>query len=83
MPTFGIKDGIEQGPPVQAGEHQRNTHLVYVVPCTEPVPPPFDNPAANTIAVRGEKQWQEWAQNQNDQLDRQTDAAQTRIPYQS
>merc|ERR1712127_916502 len=48
MPSFGIKDGIEQGPPVQAGEHQRNTHLVYVVPCTEPVPPPFDNPAANT-----------------------------------
>lgn len=83
MPSWGLSDGLSQGDPVQPGEEQFNTHVLYVVDCTEPVPPPFQNPAANTIAVRGEKQWQDWAQDQNDQLDRQTDAAQTRIPYQS
>jgi len=83
FPSWGTEEGLDQGDPVQPGEHAQNTHIVYVVDCTEPVPPPFSNPEANTIAVRGEKQWQTWAQDQNDQLDRQTEAAQTRIPYMS
>lgn len=82
-PSWYSTPGIEQGEPVQAGEHAQNTHILYVVPCTEPIPPPFQNPAANTIAVRGEKQWQDWAQSMNDQLDANTDNANTRIPYQS
>merc|ERR1712127_301797 len=82
-PSWYSPDGIDQGPPVQAGEHAKNTHVLYVVPCTEPVPPPFTNPAANVIAVRGVKQWQDWAQSMNDQLDANTDNANTRIPYQS
>lgn len=82
-PAWGETAGLDQGTPVQPGEYAKNTHLVFLVPCTEPVPPPFVNPAYDQIAVRGEKQWQDWAQNQNDQLDRQTDAANTRIPYNS
>lgn len=41
MPAWGLQDGLDQGEPVQAGEHAKNTHLLYVVDCTEPVPPPF------------------------------------------
>lgn len=35
------------------------------------------------IIVRGEKEWQTWAQDQNDQLDKATDTANARIPYNS
>jgi len=35
------------------------------------------------IKVRGEKEWQAWAQDLNDWSDGQTDAANTRIPYNS
>lgn len=70
MPSFGITPGIEQGVPVQPGEVAQNTHVLFVVDCTEPPEPIVTNPAANVIAVRGEKQWQDWAQDQNDQLDR-------------
>jgi hypothetical protein len=35
------------------------------------------------IKVRGEKEWQAWAQDLNDWSDGQTNAANTRIPYQS
>ena len=35
------------------------------------------------IIVRGEKEWQAWAQDLNDWSDGQTDAANGRIPYQS
>lgn len=35
------------------------------------------------IEVRGEKEWQAWAQDLNDWSDGQTTAANTRIPYQS
>jgi len=57
FPSWGTTAGIEQGDPVQAGEHAKNTHILFVVPCTEPVPPAFVNPEYNVIAVRGEKQW--------------------------
>jgi len=35
------------------------------------------------IEVRGEKQWQDWAQDLVDQEDKATDIANTRIPYAS
>ena len=44
-----------------------------------------DLPAGNkeSAAPRGEKQWQSWAQDLNDWEDKQTDAANARIPYAS
>ena len=39
--------------------------------------------AAPTWTVRGEKEWQAWAQDHNDWLDNQTTVANKRIPYHS
>ena len=42
-----------------------------------------DKKTAATWTVKGEKQWQDWAQAHNDALDHQTGKANTRLPYAS
>jgi len=51
-------------------------------------PPPPAYPIVNGIAtwrapIRGEKQWQQWAQDLEDFSEATDDAANARIPYQS
>lgn len=57
FPKWGTTPGIEQGIPVQAGEHAKNTHILFVVDCTTTVPDEAPAPKYDVISVRGEKQW--------------------------
>jgi len=57
FPKWGSVAGIEQGSPVQAGEHAKNTHILFVVDCTVTEPAAVVGPLYDVISVRGEKQW--------------------------
>lgn len=65
---------------LQLSADVHDDHDTLALPKTVAVTPP---PARDAVPLRGEKQWQEWAQGHVDALDNQTAKANTRLPYHS
>ena len=75
--------GKGAGPPSAAGNPALPPQSTATASALKPLHVQTAEGSSTGYPVRGEKQWQTWAQDLEDWGDKQTDMANTRIPYMS